>query len=113
MFFKSAMYVVHGRLHLSTGYVHADGGDGRGDGGGGGGGRIALHYKTGHIGGDIKTYGGRGVETGAAGTIYALDQSSSSKVIIIFCLIWIVHSIIPYVCRRILGVYMYVTERPY
>ena len=69
--------------------MHADGGDGRGDGGGGGGGRIALHCKTGHIGGNIKTYGGRGLETGAAGTIYVHDQSSSSssKVMIIILVV--------------------------
>ena len=87
---KKYVYDIHGcvvRLRLSTGYVHADGGDGLGVGGGGGGGRIALHCKTGHIGGDIKTYGGRGLEIGAAGTIYVLYQSSSKVIEIILVVI--------------------------
>ena len=78
-------------LYLHTGHIDASGGDGHlhtyydyygyhaKRGGGGGGGRIALQYKTGHIGGDIRTYGGGGQETGAAGTI-SLVEDNSNKV---------------------------------
>ena len=78
-------------LYLHTGHIEASGGDGHlytypdyygyheKRGGGGGGGRIALQYKTGHIGGDIRTYGGWGKERGAAGTI-SLVEDNSNKV---------------------------------
>ena len=73
-------------LYLHTGHIDASGGDGHihtyyhaRRGGGGGGGRIALQYKTGHIGGVIRTYGGGGKETGAAGTI-SLVEDNSNKV---------------------------------
>ena len=84
---------------MFIGYVHADGGDGRGDGGGGGGGRIALHCKTGHVGGDVKTYGGRGMETGAAGTIYVHDQSSSSSSSKVMLIILVVISTVLYISK--------------
>ena len=76
-------------LNLHLGHISASGGDGHRHyghygghyryikGGGGGGGRIALQYKTGHIGGDIRTYGGSGMERGAAGTISLVEENSN------------------------------------
>ena len=56
---------------LFTGTIQTNGGAGYpGFGGGGGGGIIALYYREGQIGGQVTSYGGGGVERGAAGVVY-------------------------------------------
>lgn len=61
---------------LLSGEVKVDGGGGCSTCGGGGGGMIALHYRTGGVGGTVTAYGGSGHEKGAAGIVYTKQQGT-------------------------------------
>ena len=66
-----SIWIIVTNYLLMGGEIRANGGNGRsGVGGGGGGGIIAMVYEDGLIGGNLTTYGGTGVEIGAAGVVY-------------------------------------------
>jgi hypothetical protein len=65
-----SIYITAGIL-TGWGSIVANGGSGGGNrGGGGAGGRIALYYTSNTFSGVVNAYGGRGYQSGSAGTIF-------------------------------------------
>ena len=68
-----SIYIITNNL-IGSGLIRANGGDsGKNSyygGGGGAGGRIAVYYQTSGFSGEITTFGGLGIQSGGAGTIF-------------------------------------------
>lgn len=78
-----SIFISCGELQ-GAGVIHANGGDVTTQyPGGGGGGRIAIHYTAMPFSGTVSAFGGRGVERGAAGTVYLKSSDMEQGMLLI------------------------------
>jgi len=73
-----SIYIITNNL-IGSGLIRANGGDsGKNSyygGGGGAGGRIVVYYQTSDFSGEITTFGGLGIQSGGAGTIFVKSST--------------------------------------